>query len=199
MPLDRTQSLTEADDPERPPRRQGGPGPNPRWYERPAAIGAVLAFQALCLVILLFDVGTEMRAAGWIALAEMNLLPELLAVLGLGASMPFMAGALVRMRARQDQLEKGLSVASGALSGMIEGYFTTWGLTPAEQAVATYTIKGYAIAEVAALRGSAEGTVKTHLNAIYRKAGVAGRTQLVSLLIEDLMQGSLVEPTRDRP
>lgn len=198
MPLDRSQPMTEADDPDRLPRRSDATPPAPRWYERPAAIGAVLGFQALCLAILLFDVSREMLQFGWGALVAMNLLPELLAALGLGGSMPFMAAALVRMRARQDQLERGLSVASGALSGMIEGYFATWGLTPAEQAVATYTIKGYAIAEVATLRGSAEGTVKTHLNAIYRKAGVAGRTQLVSLLIEDLMRGPLVEPARPR-
>jgi DNA-binding NarL/FixJ family response regulator len=150
----------------------------------------------LCGAILVLDLGLEMHQAGWGALIAPKLVPELLAVLGLGVSMPFMAGALMRMRARQEQMEKGLSVASGALSGMIEGYFAAWGLTPAEQAVATFTIKGYAIAEVAALRGSAEGTVKTHLNAIYRKAGVAGRAQLVSLLIEDLMRGPLVEPDR---
>ena len=44
----------------------------------------------------------------------------------------------------------------------------------------------------AKLRGSAEGTIKTHLNAIYRKSGVTGRAQLVSILIEDLMRGTLV-------
>lgn len=198
MPLDRTRPMTEADDPDRLPRRRNASPPPPRWYERPSAIGAVLTFQALCGVILLLDVGLEMQQVGWGALTEPKLVPELLAVLGLGVSMPFMAGALMRMRARQEQLEKGMSVASGALSGMIEAYFAAWGLTPAEQAVATFTIKGFAIAEVAALRGSAEGTVKTHLNAIYRKAGVAGRTQLVSLLIEDLMRSSLVEPERPR-
>jgi DNA-binding NarL/FixJ family response regulator len=34
--------------------------------------------------------------------------------------------------------------------------------------------------------------VKTHLNAIYRKAGVQGRGQLVSVLIEDLLNAPLV-------
>jgi DNA-binding CsgD family transcriptional regulator len=60
--------------------------------------------------------------------------------------------------------------------------------------VAAFTIKGFTIAEIAALRGSAEGTVKTHLNAIYRKAGVQGRGQLVSLLIEELLGGPLLRP-----
>ena len=54
-------------------------------------------------------------------------------------------------------------------------------------------MKGCSIADIAQMRGSAEGTVKTHLNAIYRKAGVQGRGQLVSVLIEDLMNAPLVE------
>jgi len=37
------------------------------------------------------------------------------------------------------------------------------------------------------MRGSAEGTVKSQLNAIYRKAGVGNRGELLSLLIEELM------------
>ena len=77
---------------------------------------------------------------------------------------------------------------------MIEGYYRDWGLTASEQDVAGFTIKGYSIAEIAILRGSAPGTVKTHLNAIYRKAGVAGREQLVSLLVEDLLRAPLLEP-----
>ena len=48
------------------------------------------------------------------------------------------------------------------------------------------------LSEVAEIRGSAEGTVKAHLNAIYRKAGVQGRNGLMSLLIEDLMGAPLV-------
>ena len=58
--------------------------------------------------------------------------------------------------------------------------------------IESFTIKGYAIAEIAVFRGSAEATVKTHLNAIYRKAGVSGRGQLVSLLIEDLLRAPLM-------
>jgi hypothetical protein len=66
-------------------------------------------------------------------------------------------------------------------------------LTPSEQDVATFLIKGCDIAEIARLRGSAEGTVKAHLNAIYRKADVSGRAALVSILIEDLMSQPLIQ------
>ena len=50
-------------------------------------------------------------------------------------------------------------------------------------------------AQIAELRGSAQGTVKSQLNAIYRKAGVSGRTALLALLIEDLMGDPLIAET----
>ena len=43
------------------------------------------------------------------------------------------------------------------------------------------------IAEIAALRETSEGTVKSQNSAIYRKAGVKTRTQLVGALIEELL------------
>ena len=53
--------------------------------------------------------------------------------------------------------------------------------------MAWFTIKGLSIADIARLRQNSEGTVKAQSNAIYRKAGVSGRAQLVSLCIEDLI------------
>lgn len=169
------------------------------WRDGPGLVIALLAFQIFCTLIFLWDVGAELWRAGWSLLSDLRLLPELFAAIGLGLATVFVGIVLKRMLARQARLEKGLSVASGALAGLIESYFTTWGLTVAEQDVATFTVKGYSIAEIAGLRGSAEGTIKTHLNAIYRKADVTGRAQLTSLLIEDLMQAPLLAPGADVP
>jgi DNA-binding CsgD family transcriptional regulator len=36
--------------------------------------------------------------------------------------------------------------------------------------------------------------VKAHCNKVYAKAGVTGRTQLVSLFLEDLMDGAVSAP-----
>ncbi len=165
----------------------------PRGTE-PALVAALLLFQIFCTVVFVWDISAEFWKAGWSVLSDLHLLPELAAVLGLMLATAFVGIVLRRILERQKQLEKGMSVASGALAGLMEGYFESWGLTPTEQAVATFTIKGYSISEIAILRKSAEGTIKTHLNAIYRKAGVTGRAQLVSLMVEDLMRESLVEP-----
>ena len=63
-----------------------------------------------------------------------------------------------------------------------------WGLSPAERDVALFAIKGLSTSEIAALRTTSEGTVKAQTAAIYRKAGVSGRPQLLSLFIEDLLE-----------
>ena len=69
----------------------------------------------------------------------------------------------------------------------LEDRFETWALTPAERDVALFAIKGMSTGEIAKLRATSEGTVKAQTNAIYRKAGVSGRPQLLSLFIEELL------------
>jgi DNA-binding CsgD family transcriptional regulator len=71
---------------------------------------------------------------------------------------------------------------------LLEERFVEWGLTPSERDVALFAIKGLSTAEIATLRSTSEGTVKAQTNAIYRKAGVSGRSQLLSLFIDDLMR-----------
>ena len=76
---------------------------------------------------------------------------------------------------------------SGRFKAMVGGRFDEWNLTPAERDVAWFTIKGLSIAEIADLRGTSDGTIKAQSNAIYRKADVGNRLQLVALFVEDLV------------
>ncbi len=155
----------------------------------PVLVGLIL-FQLACTSIFVWDVISDFSEET----SVLQVVPEIGAALGLLIGIAFELGYLTRLLRRQETMARGLGVAAGALADLMEGYFRDWGLTAAEQDVAAFTIKGYSIAEIAELRGSAEATVKTHLNAIYRKAGVPGRGQLVSLLIEDLMRAPLVDP-----
>ena len=152
----------------------------------------LILFQILTTLFFLVDVWRDMVAAGLQAFTDRHLLPELGAVVGLIIGIVVEGRFLMGMLRRQAQMARDLRVAAGALSELMEDYFRSWSLTPSEQDVAAFTIKGYSIAEIAVFRKSAEGTVKTHLNAIYRKAGVAGRAQLVSLLVEDLFRTPLI-------
>ncbi len=160
--------------------------------KRSLTLTLLVLFQLVCLGFFLTDVVEDMGGSGWAGLWNAHMLPELAAIAGMMLGLAFQGRYLMNLLRRQSHLERGLGVAAGQLALLMEDYFRQWKLTASEQDVATFTIKGYTIAEIAELRGSAEATVKTHLNAIYRKSGVSGRGQLVSILIEDLMRAPLV-------
>lgn len=162
--------------------------------QRPVLLVVLILFQIICTGFFVYDVIVDI-GEGEVSL--LHLLPEAAATLGLIVGLVFETRTLMALLRRQAHMEKSLGVAAGALAELMEDYFRQWALTPSEADVAAFTIKGYSIAEIATLRGSAEGTVKTHLNAIYRKSGLQGRGQLVSVLIEDLLNGPLVPKRGD--
>lgn len=151
-------------------------------------IAVVLGVQVLCAVffasqILAAIVDLPFGPIDW-ALYE---LIEIGAAVGLLIGIIMGAIVLRSAWARTARAESALRLASGAFMEVLEERFAEWGLTPAERDVALFAIKGMSTAEIAALRETSEGTVKAQTNAIYRKAGVSGRPQLLSLFIDDLM------------
>ena len=118
----------------------------------------------------------------------MRELLEISAALGLIAGA--VLGGLAMRRAVKDRnhAQERLRRASGAFLDLLQERFVEWRLTPAEKDVALFAIKGMSTAEIAVLRSTSEGTVKAQTNAIYRKAGVTGRPQLLSLFIDDMMR-----------
>ena len=124
---------------------------------------------------------------------------EYLVVIVLVVSLAFTGRQLFMMMSRHKRIEDQLRAASGAFAELVEEHFERWALTPSERDVAFLAIKGLSIAEIARLRETKEGTIKTQCNAIYRKAGVTGRPQLISLFVEELMGEGLTPPRPDQP
>ena len=157
--------------------------------KRAAPYIAILLVQALCAFFFVSDIlssliGFRSTPISW----EMRELLEIGAAIGL--ILGVVLGGLMLRRALRDRhkAEEQLRRASGAFMDLLEERFAEWGLTPSERDVALFAIKGLSTAEIATLRATSEGTVKAQTNAIYRKAGVSGRSQLLSLFIEDLMR-----------
>ena len=153
--------------------------------------------QGICAAFYLGDavkdmLGLEQAADG----PESDILEFLLAP-ALVLSVVFTGLELRRMSARNKQMAAQLQVASGAFAELLTQHFDDWGLTGAEREVALLAIKGYSLAEMADLRDTREGTIKAQCSAVYRKAGVSGRPQLLSLFIEELMADGLM--TSERP
>ena len=155
------------------------------------SISILILVQVSCAVFFMWDVFTDTPAEG--AFSDPHLLVELLATIVLIVGIIVEAQYLVLLLRRHAKDERALIVAAGELHELIEQYFLDWGLTPSEADVAMFALKGLPIPDIAELRGSKEGTIKAHLNGIYRKAGVNGRAQLLSLLVEDLMAAPLGE------
>lgn len=167
-----------------------------RWI-----IAAILVVQAICAVFFVSDVmsslvGIRSTPISWVYREYIEIGASFGLILGLGLGGYVLAQALRGKRVAEDRLRR----ASGAFMGLLEERFVEWSLTPAERDVALFAIKGMSTAEIAVLRATSEGTVKAQTNAIYRKAGVTGRSQLLSLFIEDLMRDegvlrpAMVEP-----
>jgi len=144
------------------------------------------------LDILSARIGITTTPISW----QLRELLEIGAALGLLAGFLFGAYALWRMLHRSRKAEDALRQASAAFMDILDEKFDEWALTPAERDVALFSIKGLSTREIAQLRQTSEGTIKAQANAIYRKAGVSGRPQLLSLFIEDLIDGRVADVAR---
>lgn len=157
---------------------------------RPLLLALLFIAQAACALFFALDVFAALlnlpyRPIPW----ELREILEIAAAFGLMIGLVLGASTLLRaIRARQ-QAEDSLRRASTEFEVLLRKRFSDWSLTPAERDVALFVIKGLARSEIARLRNAAEGTVKAQCNAVYRKAGVAGRFQLLRLFVEDLMHG----------
>ncbi|MCP4209395.1 MAG: helix-turn-helix transcriptional regulator [Shimia sp.] len=156
---------------------------NRRWV----LIG-LFVLQGLCALffvseVVLTVVGARTAPISW-HLREMM---ELGAVVGLLLGGVLGAVALNQAVRARRHAEASLRGVQLAFRDHMEAKFVQWGLSPAERDVALFTIKGMSIQEISGLRNTSEGTVKAQSNAIYRKSDVSGRTQLLSLFLDDLL------------
>lgn len=162
-------------------------------------IGGVLLVQALAAIFFVFDIlasilGIYTPPVPW----EIRELMEVGAALGLVLGFFLGAAMLRRIIRERNVAQERLRRASGAFMDLLEERFEEWALTKAERDVALFAIKGMSTSEIAALRATSEGTVKAQTNAIYRKAGVSGRPQLLSLFIDDLMRDDVTDQVRPK-
>jgi DNA-binding CsgD family transcriptional regulator len=152
-------------------------------------VAAVLVVQILCAAFFVSEIaisllGLPIAPISWTFVE----LIEIGAAIGLVLGVIVGAMALQQARARSAKAEEALRRARSAFRDILDERFLEWGLTPAERDVALFAIKGFSTQDIADFRGVSEGTIKAQTNAIYRKAGVSGRSQLLSLFIDELVE-----------
>jgi len=153
---------------------------------------SLFTVQALCCAYFLTDIFFDLvMPAQTNALADSDAV-EAVVTVALFLGLAFTGSELRQMMRREDRINDQLKVASGAFADLLDVRFDEWGLTEAERAVAILALKGYSVAEMAKLRTTAQGTIKAQCAALYRKADVSGRLQLLSLFLDDLMADTLI-------
>lgn len=117
---------------------------------------------------------------------------EIVVLVSLILCIAFAAFEGYRMWRYQKTLEFKINRASGAFQDMLDAHFDRWSFTAAEKDVTRLILKGCSIAEISEIRDAKQGTVKAQTNAIYKKSGFAGKTQLLSAFLEELSDGASV-------
>lgn len=158
---------------------------------RATVLAVVILLQALTAMFFVGDVIADYRGSG--PHDETYLAFEAIAALALAGGVGFLMLELRRLLSQMAGMETGLRAARGEMVAIIDDFFARWSLTPAEREVALLLIKGFDNEAIAALRGTAQGTVRAQSTAIYGKAGVDGRAQLISVFLEEILDDGLGE------
>ncbi len=146
-------------------------------------VAVVVVVQAVAAVFFVADALGDIAADG----ISLHIVIEGLIAFALLAGVFLGAWHMRMLLAEARRREQALAVARGALAEHVAARFRDWGLTAAESDVALFALKGCDAAEIATLRGAAQGTVRAQLSQVYAKAGVSSQAGLVSLFFEDLL------------
>jgi DNA-binding CsgD family transcriptional regulator len=158
----------------------------------PLVLWALLALQVFCTLFFVFDSVLDALGLSEAPFARGTQIFEYAMTVMLVGSLGLTLYGLRQLTERHQRMAQQLKAASGAFEAVMVKQFAEWRLTPSEADVARLAIKGLSVADMAAIRGSKEGTIKAQSASVYRKAGVSGRLQLISLFVEDLMGEPLV-------
>lgn len=153
-----------------------------------ASIAAIAGLQVLCAVFFVYDLlasilGLRARPPSWTWREAL----EIMATVGLALGVLLGFLLVRRLLQQRRRAAERLRAASGEFHDIVLDHFDAWALTPSERDVAFFMLKGLSNQEIAALRQTSEGTIKAQATAVFRKAGVSGRPQLLSLFIEELL------------
>lgn len=165
---------------------------------------ALMAIQFVCIAMFLVDLLYEVHLAGTGDISILNpvhLVSEGLALILLLAGFALAHILLRHTRATMEDKMRQLGSLRGHFDTIIEERFHAWHLSAAESDIALLSLRGMKICEIARMRHTAEGTIKAQLSAVYRKSGIASRTELLAMFMDEFLEYSTQdgEPPQSRP
>lgn len=115
---------------------------------------------------------------------------EILSVLGMGFAAYVLRAYVVHLRQQSLDTAQTISLLRGEFQNVVQAKFDVWNLTPAERDVTMLILKGLSISQIANARNTAPGTIKAQSTAIFRKTGVASKSELLSLFMDEFLDSA---------
>lgn len=157
--------------------------------ERSAMIVALYFFCALVFGIdIILEIGHEIREEQHPSFSStVHLVMELFAEAALIFAVILSCQSYFRLREiSKHEHDLGHAIRTG-FDKILMAKFHAWSLTKSEREIAVLAIRGVSIAEISVHRKSKEGTVKSHLHNVYVKASVGSRSELLAVLMDELL------------
>ncbi len=139
--------------------------------------------------LLVLDVLSENFGIGFDFYYDYHVALETVVVFILGFSLIIVGAAFWRILRENRNYRAMAGLASGEFLRVLDSKFSEWELSDSEREIALLLIKGLTIQEIADVRNTKPGTIKSQSNAVYRKADVKSRNELVAYFVEDLLSG----------
>jgi DNA-binding CsgD family transcriptional regulator len=156
------------------------------------AIRGVALIQLVCVLVFGIDIAVELHndlldRDGLSAWQIAHLLAETSAVGLLLLGFHLSRRELRSLGRAEAQQRDRLTILRGHFDDILQQRFEAWSLSKAECDIALLSLRGLKISEIAALRGTREGTIKAQLSAIFHKAGIGTRTELLGLFMDEFL------------
>lgn len=152
-------------------------------------VRTILVAQVVFTSLFLFKIAADyfnlsLRFVPWTVMEVIEVAASLGMLLGVGTTFLLVSQEGQRIRS----VERKVEAASGELDTYLRDQFYEWGLSPTERHITILVMKGFSNQEVAKFRGTSESTVKSQISTIFKKSGTSSRTQLVTWLLEDVIE-----------
>jgi len=154
-----------------------------------ALVATAFVVLSVIEVVLVVDVVSETAGIEVHYFSDNHILLEWISVLGLGFILVYIGVTFWHTLRENRKLRAVSGRATGEFMQVMTRQMHEWHLTEAELEIATMLVKGLTIQEIADIRMTKAGTIKSQCNAVYRKANVKNRSELSAYFIEDLMGG----------
>lgn len=140
------------------------------------------------LVDILYESHLELANGEHISLVEaFHLSVEVLAVALLYFGYFVASREFRELRLRERAKSKLLTSLRGEFDTVVFDQFAKWGLTESESDIALLSLRGLRVCDIAEIRTTKVGTIKAQLHAVFRKANVRTRSELLGFFMDEIL------------